>query len=123
MDLFYFKGKNYLVCVDYYSNNLEVCLLRDNNSKTVISHIMNRAVWNPTPDTMSQVSVSSIKWFLFHNTKFSEYNSDQISPRPITQSPKDHAITSRDINLINLNRKSSVHVVTGVQANGHTSGA
>ena len=39
MDLFYLKGKNYLVCVDYYSNHPEVCLLRDTSSTTVISHI------------------------------------------------------------------------------------
>ena len=39
MHLFYLKGKNYLVCVDYYSNYPEVCLLRDTSSTTVISHI------------------------------------------------------------------------------------
>ena len=39
MDLFYVKGKNYLVCVDYYSNYAEVCLLRETSSNTVISHI------------------------------------------------------------------------------------
>ena len=42
MDLFYFKGKNCLAFVDYYSNYSEVCLLRDTNSTTVISHIKSK---------------------------------------------------------------------------------
>ena len=36
MDLFSFKGRDYLLVVDYFSNYPEVCLLNDTHSSSVI---------------------------------------------------------------------------------------
>ena len=41
MDLFSFKGRDYLLVVDYFSNYPEVCLLNDTHSSSVIVKLIS----------------------------------------------------------------------------------
>ncbi|KAL0153721.1 hypothetical protein M9458_050974 [Cirrhinus mrigala] len=52
MDLFYLKGNNYLVVIDYYSNYPELALLSNMSSKCVITHAKSIFARHGIPQTV-----------------------------------------------------------------------
>ena len=97
MDLFHLKGKNYIVVVDYYSNYLEVCLLKDLHYDTVISHIKCIFARFGSPKVVisdNGLQFSSIVFKAFAK----EWDFEHVTSSP--EHPKSNGMAERAVKIV-----------------------
>ena len=104
-DLFHYKGKNYLLCVDYFSRYPEVVKLNSTTSKGVIEALKSIFACHGTPETLisdngPQYSAVEMKDFA------STYAFEHVTSSP--HYPRSNGLAKRTVKTIkNLMKKSS----------------
>ena len=81
-DLLHFKNNDYLVIIDYFSNHLEVALLKSTTSSSIITHMKSIFARHGIPEM-----VVSENWPQFASEEFAEF-ATKWELSHITSSPR-----------------------------------
>jgi transposase InsO family protein len=96
-DLFCCMGQNYLLVVDYYSNYLEICLLKDTESTTVIKHLKSNFARHGIPKTFISDNGPQYTSLAFKELcKFYDIEHDTSNP----EHPKSNGLAESTVKTV-----------------------